>query len=83
MLKRLSCKEVAHLANDYLDHHISGRLNWKIRLHLLACNCCRQFVQHLKISKQVVPQLIERSTSDTEAERILLHIKEALTKSRG
>jgi hypothetical protein len=71
----LSCKNVAHLASDYLDKNMSGALPWKVRLHLVACRCCRQFVKHLQITKEVVPQLVNNSLSEADAEAILKKIK--------
>ncbi|HOY23357.1 MAG TPA: zf-HC2 domain-containing protein [Cellvibrio sp.] len=71
----LSCKNVAHLASDYLDKNMSGTLPWKVRLHLAACSCCRRFVKHLKITKDVVPQLIDNNLSEADAETILKKIK--------
>ena len=75
----LSCKNVAHLASDYLDNNMSGALpwkvRWKVRLHLAACSCCRRFVKHLKITKEVVPQLVDKNLSEADAETILKKIK--------
>jgi hypothetical protein len=71
----LSCKDVAYLASDYLDKNMGGTLPWKIRLHLVACKCCRSFVKHLQITKEVVPQFVDNGLSETDAEAILKKIK--------
>lgn len=71
----LSCKNVAHLASDYLDKNMGGSLPWKVRLHLVACRCCRQFVKHLQITKQVLPQLVDNNLSEADAEAIFKKIK--------
>lgn len=71
----LSCKNVAHLASDYLDKNMGTTLPWKIRLHLVACRCCRKFVKHLEITKTVVPQLIDNNLATADAEAILKKIK--------
>lgn len=71
----LSCKNVAHLASDYLDKNMSGALPWKVRLHLVACRCCRKFVKHLQITKQVVPQFVDNKLTTADAETILKKIK--------
>lgn len=71
----LSCKNVAHLASDYLDKNMSGTLPWKVRLHLVACRCCRKFVKHLQITKEVLPRLVDNNLSATDAEAILKKIK--------
>ena len=78
MLKKhlLSCKDVAHLASDYLDGDVTRKLNWKIRFHLLACNCCRRFIRHLKITKKIVPNMIRHTAPEVHAEILLKNMKE-------
>ena len=71
----LSCKQLAHLASDYLDQQLEGNLNWKIRLHLLACSNCRRFIRHLKITKAVAPTIIQGAAQDVDAEAVLQRIK--------
>jgi len=72
----LSCKDVTALASDYLDKNVGGTLPWKIRLHLVACRCCRKFVKHLQITKDVVPQFVEGyEQQEVDAETILMKIK--------
>ena len=77
VLKRhmLSCKDVAHLASDYLDKNTSNKLNLKIRLHLLACVCCRKFMGHLTITQKITPQLIRKSEEEVDVDIILQRIK--------
>lgn len=78
MLKKhlLSCKDVAHVASNYLDDNTSGKLTWKIRAHLLACACCRRFIRHLKITQQVSSHIIRNTTPDVNTEAVLRKIKE-------
>jgi hypothetical protein len=71
----LSCKDVAYLASDYLDKNLDGTLPWKIRLHLVACHCCRRFVKHLKLTNEVVPQFVYRNRQEVDAEAVLKRIK--------
>ncbi len=73
----LNCKDVTYLASDYLDKNIGGTLPWKIRLHLVACRCCRRLVKHLQITKEVVPQLVDHQSQaqEIDAEAILKRIK--------
>jgi hypothetical protein len=71
----LSCKDVTYLASDYLDKNMGGTLPWKIRLHLVACRCCRRFVKHLKLTQEVVPQFVHKGAQDVDAEAVLKRIK--------
>ena len=79
----LSCKSVAHLASDYLDRHVDSNLNWKIRLHLLACSNCRRFIKHLKITTFVAPQMIKSAEPQIDADAILLRIKTRINSTQG
>ena len=81
----LSCKEVTQLASDYLDKNIEGTLTWQVRLHLVACKCCRRFMRHLKITTQVVPQFVYNHSQDEnlDIEALLKRIKERATQQQG
>ena len=74
----LNCKEVTQIASDYLDKNIAGTLGWQVRLHLLACKCCRRFMRHLKITTQVAPKFIYRNNlkDELDVEAVLKRIKE-------
>ncbi len=71
-----TCQEVATLASDYLDKHIDGKLDFKIRLHLMMCANCRRFVKHLQLTTAVAPELIYKNKTPVDAEAILRRIKE-------
>jgi predicted anti-sigma-YlaC factor YlaD len=72
----LNCSDVTHLASDYLDKNGNATLTVKIRLHLLVCSCCRKFVKHLKITKEIVPQFFYHQQQEVNAESILTKVKE-------
>lgn len=75
--KLLTCQQVATLASDYLDQQADGKLSLKIRVHLMMCANCRRFMKHLKLTKEVVPQLVHNHGQTTvDAEAILKRIKE-------
>lgn len=76
----LSCKEVAHLASDYLDQQLAGNVSWKIRLHLLACRNCRRFIRHLRITTTIAPKIIQDTAQELDAEAVLQRIKAQLKK---
>lgn len=73
----LKCKDVAQLASDYLDKHTDGKLNVKIRLHLMLCANCRRFVQHLRITRSVAISLANPG-DEVDAESLLRRIKQKL-----
>lgn len=74
--KLLTCQQVANLASDYLDNYADGKLNFKMRVHLMMCVNCRRFVKHLKLTKEVVPQFAQgNGQTQVDAEMILQRIK--------
>ena len=70
----LSCKQVAHLASDYLDHHTNRKLTFKIRLHLMMCANCRRFVKHLRITSNLARK-VAKPNDEINPEDILAEIK--------
>ena len=61
----MNCRKSQHLLVDYLEDSLSGRVARSIRLHLEACDVCRQKLQEMKrlrehISRLPVPELSER-----------------------
>lgn len=76
IFKLLSCQQVAQVASDYLDNQTDGKLNVKIRLHLMMCANCRRFVKHLGLTKTLAPQVVRAHHTPVDAEAILRRIKE-------
>ena len=70
----LKCKEVAHLASEYLDKSTSAKITWQMRLHLATCANCRRFINHLEITGIVATKLAK--PEEVDAENILRRIKE-------
>ena len=75
----LKCKNVAHLASDYLDKNTEGTLALRIHLHLILCANCRRFVRHLRITNTVAAGLANMS-DDIDAEEILKRGKARIDK---
>ena len=43
----LKCRDVTAMASDYLDHNLTLRERWQVRMHLLICVHCRRFLPQL------------------------------------
>jgi len=51
----LSCKALAQQhASDYLDHQLTNRQRFSVRLHLMLCGNCRRFITQLKVVREVL-----------------------------
>lgn len=77
----LSCKQVAHVASDYLDNNTP--LKWQIRLHLLMCANCRRFVKHLAITQKMAAGLDIRNsnTAATDTDEVWQKVKAKMNNS--
>lgn len=76
----LSCKQVAHLASQYLDKEVSTSMEWKIRMHLMMCANCRRFMRHLKITQAVGKSLVP-PTEETDAETLWKQVQEKIRQN--
>ncbi|RYY03376.1 MAG: zf-HC2 domain-containing protein [Gammaproteobacteria bacterium] len=72
----LKCKEVAHLASEYIDNNTTAKITWQMRLHLITCANCRRFIKHLRTTKLLAVKLAK--SGDVDAEAILRKIKERI-----
>ncbi len=73
----LTCKELTQLhASDYLDHELTSRQRFGVRLHLMLCRHCRRFVTQLQVVRGLLrhspPPATESQVQDTAA-----HLHEA------
>ena len=71
----LNCKEISHLASDFLDNDLDWKTSLSVRMHILICVHCRRFVHHLRSSIHLVRGM-ERETATVDE---IEHIVTALT----
>jgi hypothetical protein len=45
----LNCREVSERASDFLDAALPFRVRLQMRLHLLMCRICREYVRQLAL----------------------------------
>ena len=43
----LSCREVSRHASSWLDGTLPGRVRLQVRLHLMMCRLCREYVRQM------------------------------------
>lgn len=70
----LKCKDVAHLASEYLDQNTPAKINLQMRWHLMLCANCRRFLKHLQITNIVAVGLAQLD-DNVNAEDVLERIK--------
>ena len=45
----LNCREVSERASDFLDATLPVRVRLQVRLHLLMCRICREYVRQMAL----------------------------------
>lgn len=53
----LNCRDVTERASDFLDAAVPFRVGLQVRLHLLMCRFCREYVRQMELVVRVLRQL--------------------------
>lgn len=70
----LSCKQVVHRANDYLDQRLSWYQRLMVHLHLLICVHCRRFLAQLPLASRIASAEAQKPCSEQEVAKVVKHI---------
>ncbi|MBM3342453.1 MAG: zf-HC2 domain-containing protein [Betaproteobacteria bacterium] len=57
---RLTCKQAAALLSQGLDRKLSPWERTRLRLHLLACDACRNFVKQIEFIRRAIRRVADR-----------------------
>lgn len=63
MLMMDKCEKVAEQASDYLDQNMSFSKRLKMRLHLLMCSHCRNFVRQFELTIGAIKEMGHNSSN--------------------
>lgn len=77
----LKCREVAELANDYIDKQLPWHTSMAMGLHLSMCRHCSGFVNKLRLVVTLVKERPDEPVSDLEADEIVEHVVNEVSKS--
>lgn len=69
----LNCREISERASDYLDRNLPWRVRMQVRLHLLMCRFCREYIRQLALVVRTLP-LLPRESPDQEMQQAMLTI---------
>jgi predicted anti-sigma-YlaC factor YlaD len=67
----LSCREITERASDLLDGTLPWRVRVEIRLHLMMCRFCREYVRQMELLLRTLRRLPPEEPSP-ELQRELL-----------
>ena len=82
----LDCKHATQLASRKMDKRLSLRQRLALRLHLLMCDACTQFVRQLQLMRKALAQLgrhIEHDSSVSLSPQARERIAQAVALQAG
>jgi predicted anti-sigma-YlaC factor YlaD len=69
----LNCREITERASDFLDGALPWPVRLQVRLHLMMCRFCREYVRQLSLVVRSLRQLPRVAASpDTQRELLTL-----------
>jgi anti-sigma factor ChrR (cupin superfamily) len=64
MMKMLSCRDLTHQADAFLDGELSHWKKLQVRLHLSMCSGCSAFMGQMRTTRQLVKAEAQVSAND-------------------
>lgn len=80
----LQCEEISRKVSESMEHNLPWYQRMGMRFHLMMCNHCSRFEEHLKILRQFCRFEPDDDDSDLCAglpEKTKQHLKELLKKA--
>ena len=60
----LNCKEVTEIASQSLDRELTFWTKFNLRVHLMMCNMCSNYVKQLKVIRNSMGNITEKISHD-------------------
>ena len=79
----LNCKQASELLSQGMDEKLPWRKSWALRIHLLVCDGCSNFISQITFLRKVVrprrdfPHCASLRLSDEAKQRIAQALKDA------
>lgn len=67
----LSCREITERASDYLDAALPWHVRLQVRMHLMMCRFCREYVRQLSLVVRTLG-VLRRAEPSVDVQRELL-----------
>lgn len=68
----ISCKDINHLASDYLDKTLPLKQRIGFIMHVMVCQHCRRFLRQFKTIVAVLPRVGRVTLNKTDKDDIYL-----------
>lgn len=80
----MTCKEASRLISESQERPLGFRERWGLRLHLWACDACRNFMRQVALLRQALRELGRRTEAGTDlSPEARERIRQALAKRDG
>ena len=67
----LNCREISERASDYLDGSLPWMMRMHVRIHLMMCRFCREYVRQLSLVVDTLSQLPKQRPDEQVQQSIL------------
>lgn len=74
----LSCKQIAEQGTDYLDKELNVWKKAEMRMHLIICVNCRNYVRQLKQTILMLRGIKTKQPSDEQLKQLKLEYQEVI-----
>lgn len=71
----LKCRDVAKESGDYIEHAMPWHRVMQMKLHLLMCRHCRNFVKHMRTAITFFRKLPADKLPDDKAREIAVTVR--------
>jgi predicted anti-sigma-YlaC factor YlaD len=68
----LNCRDVTERASDFLDARLPFRVSLQMRMHLLMCRFCREYLRQMALVVRALRRLPAQEAPSDELKRELL-----------
>ncbi len=73
-----TCRDVSELVTDYLDHALPLRRRLSVRIHLLRCAACRNYLEQLRKTVRLLSRHPVAAPSPELEDRLVAACAESL-----
>jgi predicted anti-sigma-YlaC factor YlaD len=71
----LNCREITERTSDFLDATLPWRVRLQLRLHLMMCRFCREYVRQMALLTRTLRRLPPQEPSDELPNELLAQFR--------
>ena len=79
----LNCREITERASDFIDARLPWRVRMEVRLHLMMCRFCREYVRQMTLVVGALRRLRGADAPSAASDDLLALFRTEHSKSRA